>query len=178
MNKKSYIAPCSACGSLMKREIGGSVACSEKCMEEIKRKAREPVFRAAEPPPGLSQKARRRWYKKQHARMRVIHQRRFELTPKKEKVERKAVALQKKFGTTFYTSREWLGLRYEAIRRSRGSCEACGQSKADGVKLHVDHIKPRSRFPGLELELSNLQVLCEQCNLGKGNRDEMDWRVV
>jgi 5-methylcytosine-specific restriction endonuclease McrA len=42
--------------------------------------------------------------------------------------------------------------------------------------MHVDHIKPRSRFPHLELSLDNLQVLCAACNVGKGNRDEIDWR--
>jgi 5-methylcytosine-specific restriction endonuclease McrA len=29
----------------------------------------------------------------------------------------------------------------------------------------------------LELTLSNLQVLCEDCNLGKSNTDATDWRV-
>lgn len=38
------------------------------------------------------------------------------------------------------------------------------------------YIRPRSRFPELELDLSNLQVLCEDCNLGKGGWDSTDWR--
>lgn len=29
---------------------------------------------------------------------------------------------------------------------------------------HVDHILPRSRFPQYELDISNMQVLCEHCN--------------
>lgn len=45
-------------------------------------------------------------------------------------------------------------------------CLACGR-KPPTVVLHVDHIKPRSKYPELELEISNLQVLCEDCNLGK-----------
>lgn len=42
--------------------------------------------------------------------------------------------------------------------------------------MHVDHIKPFSRYPELAMKLSNLQLLCEDCNQGKGVRDETDWR--
>lgn len=42
--------------------------------------------------------------------------------------------------------------------------------------MNVDHIRPRSRFPELALTESNLQVLCETCNHGKGNWSERDWR--
>ncbi|RYZ77711.1 MAG: hypothetical protein EOP05_00795 [Proteobacteria bacterium] len=42
--------------------------------------------------------------------------------------------------------------------------------------MHVDHIKPRSKYPHLELEFSNLQVLCRQCNFGKSNKYEDDFR--
>lgn len=52
----------------------------------------------------------------------------------------------------------------------------CGANPSDGVKMHVDHIKPRSKFPELALVLDNLQILCEDCNLGKSNKDETDWR--
>lgn len=73
----------------------------------------------------------------------------------------------------FYRSREWRSLRYQAIRRDGGACGACGSK---GV-LHVDHIKPRSKYPSLALVLENLQVLCADCNIGKGNKDSIDWRA-
>ena len=76
----------------------------------------------------------------------------------------------------FYVSEAWLRLRYEALRRNGGHCECCGVRPSPGLSLHVDHIKPRSKFPGLELERSNLQVLCSDCNIGKGARDSTDWR--
>lgn len=77
----------------------------------------------------------------------------------------------------FFQSRAWQARRYEVLRLNNGRCELCGRGKRDGVSLHVDHIKPRSKFPQLALELSNLQVLCEDCNMGKGNRCSRDWRT-
>ncbi len=76
----------------------------------------------------------------------------------------------------FYSSRAWLALRYKALQANDGKCELCGRSKKDGIRLHVDHIKPRSRFPAYELMLSNLQILCNECNIGKGNKCTRDWR--
>lgn len=38
------------------------------------------------------------------------------------------------------------------------------------------HIQPRKTHPHLALVLSNLQVLCHDCNHGKGNWDTTDWR--
>ena len=74
--------------------------------------------------------------------------------------------------TDFYKSREWQELRWKALKLSNGSCVYCGRSRtAHGVILHVDHIKPRFKFPHLALELSNLQITCEDCNLGKGIKD-------
>jgi hypothetical protein len=31
-------------------------------------------------------------------------------------------------------------------------------------------------YPELELELDNLQVLCDLCNMGKSNKSEKQWR--
>lgn len=76
----------------------------------------------------------------------------------------------------FYDSPDWHRVRYVALRRSNGCCELCGASKATGTVIQVDHIKPRSKFPELELDANNLQVLCKPCNMGKSNRDSIDWR--
>lgn len=76
----------------------------------------------------------------------------------------------------FYASDEWRTLRYEVLRERGGSCELCGRNRREhGVTIHVDHIKPRSKFPELQLVRTNLQVLCEDCNLGKSNTDSIDW---
>lgn len=71
----------------------------------------------------------------------------------------------------FYRSQEWREIRYRVLRDGGGRCVLCGASPATGAVLHVDHIEPVSKRPDLRLEYSNLQVLCEACNLGKGNRD-------
>lgn len=73
---------------------------------------------------------------------------------------------------SFYDTAEWRAVRYEALKRSGRRCALCGA----GGELHVDHIVPRSVRPDLALTLENLQVLCRDCNLGKGNRDSVDWR--
>ena len=62
-------------------------------------------------------------------------------------------------------------LRYDVMKRDGFKCVLCGASaQRDGVKLHVDHIKPVSK--GGKTELSNLRTLCERCNFGK--RDKYD----
>lgn len=76
----------------------------------------------------------------------------------------------------FYESDEWRSLRYKALKLYGRVCCVCGAKPPD-VILHVDHIKPRSLFPELELQLENLQILCKDCNLGKSNKDSIDWRV-
>ena len=69
----------------------------------------------------------------------------------------------------FYQTFEWRQLRWQVLLESDKCCAMCGRSKAHGIILHVDHIKPRSKYPSLELIQSNLQVLCEDCNIGKSN---------
>ncbi|MHA1289185.1 MAG: HNH endonuclease [Candidatus Thorarchaeota archaeon] len=40
--------------------------------------------------------------------------------------------------------------------------------------MQVDHIAPRCK--GGTNDLDNLQTLCRDCSLGKGNRDDTDFR--
>jgi 5-methylcytosine-specific restriction endonuclease McrA len=73
----------------------------------------------------------------------------------------------------FYNSIEWRAMRYRVLLHYGKSCMLCN---ARNVELHVDHIKPISRFPELKLSFDNLQVLCKDCNLGKSNTDQTDLR--
>ena len=62
-------------------------------------------------------------------------------------------------------------VRFDVLKRDR-KCVLCGAAPEidSDVRLHVDHIVPRSK--GGSNEMSNLQVLCSECNLGKSNRDD------
>ena len=64
-------------------------------------------------------------------------------------------------------------VRYQVLKSANGKCMLCGASAAEAV-LHVDHIVPRSE--GGTNDIENLQCLCEQCNLGKSNKDDTDFR--
>jgi 5-methylcytosine-specific restriction endonuclease McrA len=79
----------------------------------------------------------------------------------------------------FYRSYGWRSLRIDALEANRESygaltCECCLTGTTG--QWHVDHIHPRSSHPELALEPANLQVLCEDCNVGKGVRHTTDWR--
>ena len=78
----------------------------------------------------------------------------------------------------FLKTFEWLRLRMTALANSEGRCECCGASAKDGVQLNVDHVMPRKKFPHLALELSNLQILCHDCNYGKGNDFMIHWKSI
>ena len=88
----------------------------------------------------------------------------------------------KKIRDKFYKSEAWKKARYQKLKETN-YCECCGKEKGDEtesgsrVKLSVDHIKPRSLYPELELDINNLQILCQNCGAGKGNWDETDWRI-
>lgn len=95
---------------------------------------------------------------------------------------RKKPKKPKRTKDTFYRSKEWKELRFKKLREVQ-YCECCGKSKKDvlesgeKVKLTVDHIKCRSKYPELALDYNNLQVLCQACNEGKSNLYEDDFRT-
>lgn len=79
----------------------------------------------------------------------------------------------------FFASPKWEKLRYQTLRANRAkygrlTCECCKATESNG--WHCDHIKPRSKFPELELDPTNTQILCRACNMSKSNTDSIDWR--
>lgn len=64
-----------------------------------------------------------------------------------------------------------LRTRFLVMKRDDFKCCMCGRSPATthGLELHIDHIIPWSK--GGETVIDNLQTLCSDCNLGKGNLD-------
>jgi len=73
---------------------------------------------------------------------------------------------------TFYASPEWRLARGKIIQEQGRICKECKEEIKDDFDLTVDHIKPRSKFPGLALDVSNLRVLCRSCNSSKGSAYE------
>lgn len=78
--------------------------------------------------------------------------------------------------TDFLSSYPWRKLRMEALIKYGRKCACCGATPESGAIMNVDHIKPRKTHPELALDINNLQILCSECNHGKGNWDSTDWR--
>lgn len=84
----------------------------------------------------------------------------------------------------FYRSWDWRTVRMEVLKERGARCECCGATPSDTdtsgklVKICVDHIKPLARYWHLRLDKTNLQILCDECNQGKGAWDETDWRAA
>ena len=94
-----------------------------------------------------------------------------------EQIDGWKLKAQAKPSQLFYKSREWREVRVAILEEYECKCMMCGCSpKEHGIVVHVDHIKPRSTHPHLELRKDNLQILCEDCNLGKSNHYITDWR--
>lgn len=76
----------------------------------------------------------------------------------------------------FLSTFQWRKVRMEALKKYGPRCMCCGATPATGAVMNVDHIKPRKKWPSLALDVNNLQILCHDCNHGKGNWDQTDWR--
>jgi len=76
----------------------------------------------------------------------------------------------------FYESWAWKRLRYGFIKSKQRRCECCGATPQDGCRIVVDHIRPIRRYWDWRLNITNLQLLCDDCNRGKGSQDTTDWR--
>ena len=75
----------------------------------------------------------------------------------------------------FLQSKAWKRMRIAAFDKYGNFCQCCGAKPSDGIRLNVDHIKPRKLFPELALNLDNLQILCSDCNSEKGNWNMSDF---
>lgn len=82
----------------------------------------------------------------------------------------------------FYLSKTWRALRALVLKRDGYRCVICKADVSAKGAARVDHIKPRSTHKHLELDPSNLRVLCSRCDaqshrerprgLGGGPREE------
>ena len=73
----------------------------------------------------------------------------------------------------FYSSQQWKIIRFEVLKENDGRCSLCGKTKDDiddngkKLKMTVDHIIPRKNNKDLELDKTNLRVLCDYCHQGR-----------
>ena len=77
----------------------------------------------------------------------------------------------------FYGSPKWRALRLVVLKLYTRRCMKCGKYPSNRKQAHVDHIKPRSLYPSLELDINNLQVLCKKHNKEKSNKSTTDYRT-
>jgi 5-methylcytosine-specific restriction endonuclease McrA len=111
----------------------------------------------------------------------IAHDRGVMLEPHDSKKRKKIIptADRKK---EFYASWEWRTLRMKVFNEYGKRCMCCGATpdhkdmSGIPVKIVVDHIKSLHKHWDLRLQRDNLQVLCEECNMGKGAWDETDHR--
>lgn len=92
------------------------------------------------------------------------------------KIKKTTRALPAIRSSSFYRTEEWKQLRYAALVASDGKCLCCGASAKDGAVLRVDHVESIRMAPHRKADPTNLQVLCNSCNWGKGGLDATDWR--
>lgn len=81
---------------------------------------------------------------------------------------------KKAYASTVKSERKIMNddIRFNVLARDKYTCQICGATAKDGAKLHVDHIIPVSK--GGKTIMTNLQTLCERCNIGKSNKLEED----
>ena len=65
-------------------------------------------------------------------------------------------------------------LKKQVFQRDRYTCLCCGKKAKQGRTLTVDHIIPISM--GGKSKLSNLQTLCNECNIAK-ERNEINYSI-
>lgn len=110
----------------------------------------------------------------------VDQEKKSEKPVRRRKAKREAIKREKH--KAFYRSWEWKKLRLVALQKHGRRCQCCGATPDDTtvqgtqVRLVVDHVKPISRAWDRRLDLNNLQVLCDECNMGKGSWSNADFR--
>jgi len=62
--------------------------------------------------------------------------------------------------------------RDKILEQDGYKCIICGQGKREGLELHVDHIKPKSR--GGKATINNGQTLCSRHNMLKRDYNQIE----
>lgn len=95
---------------------------------------------------------------------------------KKTFTHEEAKAFYYRVKDNFTRTPEWRYLRRCALLIYGNECHQCYEQGSRKKSLHVDHILPKSMYPHLSMDITNLQVLCEECNTQKNNIIFEDYR--
>lgn len=78
----------------------------------------------------------------------------------------------------FYSTKEWHELRAWALDHYGRRCmfPGCKEKINSDTDLHIDHIKPKAKYPELAHDRNNVQVLCVLHNRTKSDRGQKDYR--
>jgi len=130
------------------------------------------------PPPLTPKQARKRARKAARIAERMEQERQAAKPPMPQ---RQAIRFDplysRKQRDAFFASDEWRDLRYRTLKRFGARCLCCGANRTTGAILHVDHVVPVAVNWSRRNDPSNLQILCEDCNIGKAANFSDDWRV-
>lgn len=80
------------------------------------------------------------------------------------------MAYRGKISDPFYHTDAWKAVRRQALERDHGVCQIClrawraGSGRRPRNATIVHHLKPRSQYPDLSLELDNLESVCAICH--------------
>jgi HNH endonuclease len=80
----------------------------------------------------------------------------------------------------FYSSPEWKRLAWRTKQKRGWRCEnpQCRAWHTPDNPVVTDHVKSVRNHWELRLDAKNLQILCNECNLGKGSWNYIDFRPV
>lgn len=92
---------------------------------------------------------------------------------------------RKKRRNWYWNNPRWAAIRAKRIEENTlhyalefgwCCCERC-QKLITGRQVHCDHVWPRNPWRIFQYCLWNTQILCDDCNISKSNRDGHHWRM-
>lgn len=111
-------------------------------------------------------KNNKKWYAKHGAEYQARQRIKWKSRTEEQKAAR--TLKQKENYTKKYVDRpRQIRLRFRVLARDNFICRYCGRGPDNGVTLQIDHIVPKSKGGGNNLD--NLITACQDCNLGKAD---------
>ena len=134
--------------------------------------------RRTDPEFALLQNARARLhYQRNREQIRIKERERTKKNPGRSSHHAAAYRARRLGAASFtFTDKDWERL----MSRFRFCCAYCGvnpgRNNQNRSRLHKEHVIPLSR--GGSHSLGNILPACPQCNIAKGNRTVMEWRIA